>query len=307
MLVRKTSKYLVVIAGPTAVGKTALAIELAKHYHSVVLSADSRQFYKELNIGTAKPSSTQLLEVPHYFINTRHINELYGAGHFEKDALKTLNELFADHDVVFMVGGSGLYIDAVLNGVDDFVEVPVEMREKLNQQFKEQGLAWLQEQVRQKDEFYFKQVDISNPQRLIRALEVIEFTGRPYSSFLNNKQAERSFTAIKLLINLDRQELYRRINARVDQMMQDGLLEEVKAFANARHFNALKTVGYKELYEYLDEKVALEKAVEKIKQHTRNYAKRQLTWFRNKDDFEEFSPGDSTKIKAYIDIIMSHA
>ncbi|PBQ30727.1 tRNA (adenosine(37)-N6)-dimethylallyltransferase MiaA [Sphingobacteriaceae bacterium] len=300
------NKYLVVIAGPTAVGKTALAIELAKHYQSVILSADSRQFYKELTIGTAKPTAEQLSEVPHFFINTKNIGELYGAGHFEKDVLRLLNEQFKEHSVVFIVGGSGLYIDAVLNGVDDFAEVPPEIRSALNKKFEENGLNWLQQELEKKDPDYFQSVDINNPQRLIRALEVIEHTGLPYSGFLNKKENDRPFTAIKILVNLDRTELYQRINERVDQMMKEGLLEEAKQFSEKKHLNALKTVGYKELYDYLDGTLSLESAIDKIKQHTRNYAKRQITWFKNKDDFDEFNPKDVAKISAYIDIIMSH-
>lgn len=297
---------MVVIAGPTAVGKTALAIELARHYQSVVLSADSRQFYRELTIGTAKPSEQQLSEVPHYFINTKNIDELYGAGHFEKDALRTLEDLFKEHAVVFMVGGSGLYIDAVLNGVDDFVEVPPEVRARLNKLYEEKGLQWLQEEVKKKDETYYNTVDQNNPQRLIRALEVIGHTGLPYSGFLNNKKNQRPFTAIKILINLDRKELYNRINARVDSMMKEGLLSEARQFSDKKDLNALKTVGYKELYDYLEGKTDLETAIDKIKQHTRNYAKRQITWFKNRDEFEEFGPEDLAKITGYLDIIMSH-
>lgn len=301
------NKYLVVIAGPTAVGKTALGIELAKHYQSVILSADSRQFYKELSIGTAKPSNEQLQEVPHYFIDTKNIDELYGSGHYEKDALKKLAELFKDHSVVFMVGGSGLYIDAVLNGVDDFVEVPPGIREELNARFEERGLEWLRQELKEKDINYFNSVDTNNPQRLIRALEVIEHTGLPYSGFLKQKETDRPFTAIKILVNLERSQLYDRINKRVDLMMAEGLLEEVKQLAGKKHLNALKTVGYKELYAHLEGEIGLDSAIDKIKQHTRNYAKRQITWFKNKDDFEEFSLFDFSKITAYIDIIiMSH-
>ncbi len=285
-------------------GKTALSIELAKHYNSVILSADSRQFYKEMSIGTAKPSPGQLKTVKHYFINTKSIAELYGAGHFEKDAIETLNDLFIEHDIVFLVGGSGLYIDAVLNGVDDFIEVPIEIREELNIKFKENGLEWLQNEVKKFDETYFNSVDTHNPQRLVRALEVCLFTGKPYSSFLNQPKTERDFTAIKILINTDREKLYAQINQRVDEMMTNGLLEEVKDLQDQKHLNALKTVGYKELYAYLDASYNLETAVVKIKQHTRNYAKRQLTWFKNQDEFEEFEPTDLEKVKAYIDIII---
>ena len=297
---------MVVIAGPTAVGKTALSIELAKHYASVILSADSRQFYKEMSIGTAKPSAQQLQEVKHYFIDTKSITELYGAGHYEKDAIAALNELFKTHNIVFLVGGSGLYIDAVLNGVDDFIEVPQEIREELNKKYETNGLAWLQDEVKNLDEIYFNSVDTNNPQRLIRALEVCMFTGKAYSSFLNQPKAPRNFTAIKILINTDREKLYAQINSRVDEMMVTGLLEEVKELKDQKHLNALKTVGYKELYAYLDASYNLETAVNKIKQHTRNYAKRQLTWFKNQDDFEQFEPSDLEKIKAYIDLIISH-
>lgn len=306
-IITKPGKYLVVIAGPTAVGKTSLAIELAKQYHSIILSADSRQFYRELSIGTAKPTEEQLKQVSHYFVNNKSITELYGAGHFEKDAIKLLDELFKTYDLVFMVGGSGLYIDAVLNGVDDFIEVPEEIRNYLNQQFVEKGLDWLQQEVKTKDEAYFNSVDINNPQRLIRALEVCLFTGKPYSSFLNQAKPERHFTAIKILINTDRQKLYAQINSRVDEMMKNGLLNEASQFADRQHLNALKTVGYKELYDHMAGICTLETAIDKIKQHTRNYAKRQVTWFKNKDSFDEFEPGDLEKIKAYIDIIISNS
>lgn len=283
-----------------------MAIELAKHYQTVIVSADARQFYKELTIGTAKPSQEQLKEVEHFFINNKSINELYGAGHYEKEAISTLNNLYAKHQIVFLVGGSGLYIDAVLNGVDDFIEVPIEVREKLNAEYEEKGLTWLQNEVKKVDKNYYDSVDTFNPQRLIRALEVCVYTGKPYSSFLNQPKAERNFTPIKILINTDREKLYSQINLRVDEMMKAGLLDEVKGLSDKKHLNALKTVGYKELYAYLDASYNLETAVEKIKQHTRNYAKRQLTWFKNKDDFEEFTPTDIEKIKAYIDIITSH-
>jgi tRNA dimethylallyltransferase len=283
-----------------------LAIELAKHYQTVIVSADARQFYKELTIGTAKPSEEQLKEVEHFFINNKSISELYGAGHYEKDAIVTLNNLFTKYQIVFLVGGSGLYIDAVLNGVDDFIEVPIEVREKLNAEYEEKGLTWLQNEVKKLDENYYDSVDTFNPQRLIRALEVCVYTGKPYSSFLNQPKAERNFTPIKILINTDREKLYSQINLRVDEMMKAGLLEEVKSLSDKKHLNSLKTVGYKELYAYLDASYTLETAVDKIKQHTRNYAKRQLTWFKNKDDFEEFAPTDIEKIKAYIDIITAH-
>ncbi len=303
----KTEKYLIVIAGPTAVGKTALGIDLAEYLNTMVLSADSRQFYKEMSIGTAKPSAEQLTRVKHHFIDNKSISELYGAGHFEKDALSLLNDLFKTHNAVVVVGGSGLYIDALLNGVDDFVEVPFEVRQDLNEQFKEKGMAWLQAEVKQLDPNYYAVADVYNPQRLVRALEVCVYTGKAYSSFLNQPKIERPFSAIKILITSEREKLYANINHRVDEMMQAGLLDEVKSLAAYKHLNALKTVGYKELYAYLDGSYSLETAVDKIKQHTRNYAKRQLTWFKNQDDFERFAPDELHKIKAYLDIIMQEA
>jgi tRNA dimethylallyltransferase len=305
-ILKTPSKYLIVIAGPTAVGKTKLAIELAKHFQSVILSADSRQFYQEMTIGTAKPSEDELNEVKHYFINNKHINELFGAGHFEKEAIGLLDELFKEHDIVFLVGGSGLYINAVLNGVDEFEEVPIEVREKLNSEFAEQGLETLQEELKQRDLTYYNTVDINNAQRVIRALEVCRHTGKPYSSFLNQHQTLRNFTPIKLSIQTDREKLYQRINDRVDQMMQQGLLNEVKNLLPYKHVNALKTVGYKELFDHLDGKCTIAEAIDKIKQHTRNYAKRQITWFKNQDEFENFEPEELEKIKAYIDVITSN-
>lgn len=293
-------RYLVVIAGPTAVGKTALSIQLAKHYGSVIVSADSRQFYRELSIGTAKPDEQQLKEVAHYFVNTKSIRELYGAGHFEKEVIPCLNELFKSHSIIFMVGGSGLYIDAVLNGVDNFTEIPISVRESINTSFRDKGIGWLQEEVKKIDPDYFTTVDINNSQRLVRALEVFTHTALPYSSFLKNEKSKRNFTPIKILINTNRQELYDRINKRVDEMMEKDLLEEVKQFADQKNLNALKTVGYKELYDYIDGIYDLETAVNKIKQHTRNYAKRQLTWFKNKDSFTEFAPDNVEAVKSYI-------
>jgi tRNA dimethylallyltransferase len=299
-------KYLVVIAGPTAVGKTALAVQLAKHYGSVILSADSRQFYREMNIGTAKPSAEDLAEVKHFFIDTKNVDELYGAGHYAKDASELLGTLFEENDIVFMVGGSGLYINAVINGVDDFDEIPQHVREKLNKDNEEKGLDFLRNELKRLDPHYYETVDKNNPQRIIRALEICIYTGKAYSEFLNRKKEERNFTPICILLNTERSKLYERINERVDKMMGAGLLEEVKKLRDKKHFNALKTVGYSELNDYLDGKCSLDHAVDKIKQHTRNYAKRQLTWFKHQGEFEEFEPGDLEKIKAYIDIIISH-
>lgn len=294
------NKFLVVVAGPTAVGKTALAIELARHFGTEILSADSRQFYRELSIGTAKPSAEQLASAPHHFVDNKSITELYGAGHYARDAAQRMSQLFANQDLLIMVGGSGLYIDAVLNGVDDFAEVPAELRSTLNAELQHNGLEALQAELLEKDPVHFESIDRQNPQRIVRALEVIRHTGRPYSSFLDKQTAQRDFVPIKLLINTNRQRLYEQINQRTDAMMQQGLLAEAEAFSQLRHLNALKTVGYRELYDYMDGNGSLADAVTKIKQHTRNYAKRQLTWFRNRDQFMEFAPDDVEGIQQHI-------
>ncbi len=300
----KESKYLIVIAGPTAAGKTELAIQLAEQFNTVILSADSRQFYREMSIGTAKPNKEQLKRVKHYFIDTKHVDELYGAGHYEKDTIALLDELFKHHRLVFLVGGSGLYINAVLNGVDDFIEVPEAHRTELNHQFKEKGLQWLQQELKRKDKTYYNQVDLNNPQRIIRALEVCNYTGKPYSSFLKKNQNPRDFKTVPLLITPNRETLYKRINERVDDMMRRGLEDEVKSLREHRHQNALKTVGYKELNAYFEGEINLKNAIEKIKQHSRNYAKRQLTWFRNQGGFLEFAPDDIKAIKSYIQSVI---
>jgi tRNA dimethylallyltransferase len=291
----------VIIAGPTGVGKTKLAIDLALHYKTEIISADSRQFYRELNIGTAKPGKEQLNTVPHHFIGHKSINTLYGSGHFVADALETINRLFREHDTLFVVGGSGLYIDALLHGLDEFEEIPLQVREEINLQFKKRGLKWLQDEVKHADPDFYSTADLRNPQRLLRALEVSKHTGQPYSAFKKGKKQSREFVPVGILLNLDRDVLYQRINNRVDEMMQQGLLDEVSALVKEKDNNALKTVGYKELFEYLEGKWDLKTAIEKIKQHSRNYAKRQLTWFRNRNEFTEFAPGNITGIIQFID------
>jgi tRNA dimethylallyltransferase len=300
-------KYLVVIAGPTGVGKTALAINLAKHFSTKILSADSRQFYKEMSIGTAKPTPTELKEAEHLFIDTLSIHDNYSIGDFERDAIKALNELFKDHQIVFLVGGSGLYINAVLYGVDEFENVSDATKENVRKQYEEKGLTWLQEQIQTLDAEYYNTVDINNPQRLQRALEVCLETGKPYSSFLSQNKKERNFEPIKILINTDREKLYERINKRVDNMISEGLVEEAKALYPNKNLNALNTVGYKELFSHFAGEIELPAAIDLIKQKTRNYAKRQLTWFNNQDTYETFAPDDADKIKAYIEIILQNS
>ena len=244
--------------------------------------------------------------VSHHFINTRSVTELYGSGHFAWDVIKLTDELFKKHQVLFMVGGSGLYIEAVLNGLDEFADVPVEIREKLNNLYREKGLAWLQDEVKEKDPDFFATADINNPQRLVRALEMIEHTGRPFSEFRKGNISKRNFIPMKILINAPREILYDRINHRVDQMMEQGLLNEVKELERFREINALKTVGYKELFDHLEGKIDLKEAVAKIKQHTRNYAKRQITWFKNRGDFKVFEADKVKEIISYIDEQMAN-
>lgn len=296
-------KNLIVIAGPTAVGKTALSIELAKFYNCPVISADSRQFYKEMSIGTAKPTQEEMQDVPHYFIDNISIHDTYNVGQFERDAIDCIETLFKTHEQLILVGGSGLYINAILNGVDEFEEIPTHIREQLIKDYNEKGLIYLQDELKKRDEVYYNQVDLNNPQRIMRALEVCIHNDKPYSSFRKKEKKERSFDTINILVNTDRETLYNCINKRVDVMMQNGLLEEVKSLYPHKHLNALNTVGYKELFDFIDNKCTLEEAVSLIKQNSRRYAKRQLTWFNHQGDFETFAPTDLEKLKAYLDIV----
>jgi len=277
-------KTLIVIAGPTAVGKTAIAIEVAKHYHTVIVSADSRQFFREMSIGTAKPGEEELAAVPHYFINSHSIRESFSVGDFEKQALTLLDELFRKHHVVIMAGGSGLYIKAVCEGFDDLPGADTGIRHRLNHDFTELGIRHLQQRLKEVDPDYYEQVDIHNPQRIIRALEVFETTGKPISFYRKSTINTRPFRIVKIGLNLPRDILYTRINKRVDNMVRQGLIDEVKALLPYRHLNALNTVGYSELFDYIDGKTTLETAIELIKQNTRHFAKRQLTWFRKDKD-----------------------
>ncbi len=300
-------KNLIIIAGPTAVGKTAFAIELAQHYGCPVISADSRQFYKEMNIGTAKPTVVEMQDVPHYFINHISIQDVYNVGQYERDAIQLIETLFKEHEQLIVVGGSGLYINAIMNGVDEFEEIPTYIREELIKDFEEKGLVYLQEQLKLRDDAYYQQVDLNNPQRLMRALEVCIHTNKPFSQFRTNLKKERSFDVFPILINTNREALYAKINHRVDVMMQQGLMNEVKNLYSFKHLNALNTVGYKELFDVIDEKTSIEEAVNLIKQNTRRYAKRQLTWFNHQGDFEPFEPTDLEKLKAYLDIVFQYS
>jgi tRNA dimethylallyltransferase len=300
-------KNLIIIAGPTAVGKTALSIQLAQHYACPIISADSRQFYKEMSIGTAKPSVAEMQNVPHYFIDHISIHDTYNVGQYERDAIQLIETLFKEHEQIIVVGGSGLYINAIINGVDEFEEIPSHIREGLIQAYEEKGILYLQEELKRRDEAYYQQVDLNNPQRLMRALEVCIHTNKPFSQFRTKTKKERSFDVFPILINTNREALYAKINQRVDTMIEQGLVDEIKKLYPFKNLNALNTVGYKELFETIDGTISLEKAIELIKQNTRRYAKRQLTWFNHQGDFESFEPTDLEKLKAYLDIVFQYS
>jgi tRNA dimethylallyltransferase len=283
-----TNKTLIVIAGPTAVGKTAIAIKIAQHYNTVVVSADSRQFFREMSIGTAKPDAAELAAVKHYFIDSYSIQQSFSVGDYEKQALALLDELFKEHDVVVLAGGSGLYVKAICDGFDDLPVAESGTRHRLNQDFTEQGIVHLQQRVKEIDPEYYEQVDIHNPQRLIRALEVFETTGKPISYYRKNTINKRPFRIVKIGLTLPRDILYQQINYRVDKMIEAGLLDEVRSLIPYRNLNALNTVGYSELFNHFDGNDDLESALDLIKQNTRHFAKRQLTWFRKDKDIHWF-------------------
>jgi tRNA dimethylallyltransferase len=294
-----SSKTMIVIAGPTASGKTALAIEVAKHFQTEIISADSRQCYKELNIGVARPTPAELEAVPHYFIGSHSIHEEVTASLFEQHAIEKAADLFDEHDVAVMVGGTGLYIKAFCEGLDAIPPIAAAIRKKVIEEYEKSGLAWLRQQVREKDPDFFMRGEIQNPQRLMRALEVKEATGKSILSFHKGEKAHRSFNILKFAIDIPRQELYRRINARTDQMIQAGLLDEAKKLLAYSHLGALQTVGYSELFDHFLGKSDLATAVELIKQHTRNYAKRQITWFKKDKDFIWIPPDPHHVIDRY--------
>ncbi len=276
----KNNKYLITIVGPTAIGKTSLAIQFAKYFNTEIISSDSRQFFKEMKIGTAVPSDEELASATHHFIQHKSIFDYYSVGEFEKDAIKKLEELFKKNNTVIMAGGSGLYVNAVLNGLDDFPEIDKSIRENLNKEFDKEGIIPLQEKLQELDPEHYKNVDSSNPQRVIRALEICIGTGKPYSSFLKKKKNKRNFVPIKIGLTADREVIYNRINERVDIMVQEGLINEVKNLDEHQGLNALQTVGYKELFKFLNGEWALDFAISEIKKNTRRFAKRQLTWFK---------------------------
>lgn len=293
-------KVLIVIVGPTAIGKTALSIKIAQQFNTEIISADSRQFFKEMHIGTAKPSSSELASAPHHFIGSHSADTLFSTGDFESEALGLMEKLFENHSQLVMVGGSGLYIDAVCKGLDQLPEIDLKIREHLNQLLATEGIEPIKNKLREIDPVYYDKVDQSNPQRMIRGLEMFLSTGIKLSSLLTNSVKKRPFRILKIGLNTDRNKLYEFINLRVDQMMAQGLLEEVQKLLPFRHYNALNTVGYSELFEYLDGKITLEQAVDQIKQNTRRFAKRQLTWFRKDSETIWFEPNQTADILLYL-------
>lgn len=293
-------KKLFVIIGPTAVGKTSISIKLAEILHSPIISADSRQFFKELKIGTAAPTDNELKKVKHYFIGTHSIFDTYNAGQYEEDAIKLLTELFQRHNALVLTGGSMMYIDAVCNGLDNVPTISDEVREFWKKEYETKGLAHIQEKLKELDEKHYTEVDLKNPKRILHALEVCMQSGKPYSDFRKGKKKKRDFEIIKIGLNRPRAELYNRINQRVDIMIKDGLIEEAKRYYSHKELNTLNTVGYKELYGYMDGEYDLEKAIELIKRDSRRYAKRQLTWFNKDEEIHWFHPDKEEEIILFI-------
>ena len=291
---------LVVITGPTAVGKTALTIELARHYHTPVINADSRQIYRELRIGTAAPSEEQLQQAKHYFVGNKSIHDYYNASMYEQDVLEILKEEPSDTNI--LSGGSMMYIDAVCNGIDDIPTVRDDIREEMKRRYEEEGLEALCEDLRRLDPEHYAIVDRQNYRRVIHALEICYQTGRTYTSFRTQSKKERPFRIVKIGLNRDRNELYNRINARVDAMMEQGLLHEAESLYNQRQLNALNTVGYKEMFDYMDGRWSLDEAVERMKGNTRRYARKQLTWFKRDEEVRWFHPDQIDEILKYIEV-----
>ncbi|MEI7597449.1 MAG: tRNA (adenosine(37)-N6)-dimethylallyltransferase MiaA [Bacteroidota bacterium] len=301
----KKPNFLVSIVGPTAVGKTDLSINIAKQLNTEIVSADSRQFYKELEIGTAPPTPEQLNIVKHHFIGHLSIEDTMDIYSYEKQCIELLNELFLLNKPIVFTGGSGLYIDAVLNGLDELPDASPEVREELFNTHKNEGIEALRLMLNKLDPDFYKEVDLANPNRMIRALEVCITTGKPFSSFRNHEKKTRNFTSIKIGLNRDREELYNRINLRVDLMIEAGLIDEAKKFYPKRHLNSLKTVGYRELFDFFDNNCSLDFAIEKIKINSRRYAKRQLTWFNRDKEIKWFHPDEEATIIEYINSVVN--
>ena len=291
---------LIVLIGPTGVGKTELSLSIAEYFQTCILSADSRQLYQELKIGTAAPTPSQLARVPHHFVGTLGLTDYYSAAQYEADVLEKLEELFQHNDTVVLTGGSMMYVDAVCKGIDDIPTVDKETRELMLQRYEEEGLETLCAELKILDPEYYQIVDLKNPKRVIHALEICYMTGKTYTSFRTQKHKERPFRIIQIGLTREREELYDRINRRVDEMMQEGLLEEAKSVYPFKHLNSLNTVGYKEIFNYLDGEWSLDFAIEKIKQNSRIYSRKQMTWFKRNPNIQWFHPEQKEEIMNYI-------
>ena len=289
------NNQLVTIIGPTAIGKTDLAIKIAEFYNTEIVSADSRQFYRELNIGTAKPSSSELSKIKHHLINNKSIQDQYNINDFEKDAIESINSIFKKNKVAVLVGGSGLFINSVLYGLDEIPEIDEDIRNSLYSDMDSLGIKALQEKLKLLDHNSYDNIDIDNPRRLIRALEVTIGSGKPYSSFLKKTKKNRNFNAIKIGLNQDRAELYEKINNRVDNMIKDGLIDEVKGLYELKNLKTLNTIGYSEVFKYIDGIYSEDECINEIKKNTRRYAKRQMTWFKSIEDVKWISPNYNLK------------
>jgi len=298
---KNNTKTLVIVAGPTASGKTAAGVKLAGHYNSEVISADARQLFRLMNIGTAVPSHRELNDIPHHFLQCISPEENYNASRFEAEVLELLRKLFSEHDIIFLVGGSGMYIDALCDGIDDLPSFDPEIRKKYAEKYRLEGLESIQEELKKVDPETYARIDINNHMRILKALEVSTQTGKPYSSFLSRQPKQRSFNILRIALDPGREALYERINSRVDRMMEEGLLDEARNLYHLKGLTALKTVGYKELFSYMDGNITLEEAVDLIKRNTRKYARKQITWFRKGDKYRWFSPENNEEMITWID------
>jgi tRNA dimethylallyltransferase len=297
--------FLVIITGPTASGKTTAAIETAKYFKTEIVSADSRQIYSELSIGTAVPSASELAAVKHYFIQSHSIFENYNASRYEAEAIEVLENLFKKNNIVILTGGSMLYIDAVCKGIDDIPDIDPELRMNIKRQLEETGIDNLRVQLKKLDPEYYSHVDLKNPARIVHALEVCLMTGKPYSSFRKKTPKKRDFALIKTALNCERAELHMRINNRVDAMIQNGLEQEAQEVFHLKHLNSLNTVGYREFFDYFEGKISKEKAIELIKRNTRRYARKQITWFRNDPDVTWFNSGETKQLIKFIESVLN--
>jgi tRNA dimethylallyltransferase len=298
------SKTLIVILGPTGVGKTDVSINIAKHFNTEISSSDSRQVYREMRIGTAVPEPDQLAAVKHHFIHSHSIHDYFSSWECEQQTMELLDTLFTKKDEVLLVGGSMMYIDAVCNGIDEIPTIDPELRKEVFEKYEKEGLESMRMQLKQLDPVFYNQVDLKNAKRVIHAIEICLMSGKPYSELRTNSRKERNFNIVKIGLNRDRQELYDRINKRVDIMIEEGLIEEARSVFEFRHYNSLNTVGYKELFEHFEGKISLEKAIELIKRNSRRYAKRQLSWFRRDNEIQWFHPEQKKEIMNYLDQVI---